>query len=110
MEHSVRDDQGATVIELHGDVDLESSPKTRTILLDCVAAGKPVYVDMARVTYIDSSGVASLVESFQSARAGGTGFTLVSVSEEVMRVIQLARLDKIFTIHASLDDARQAGD
>jgi hypothetical protein len=41
MEHSVRDDQGATVIELHGDVDLESSPKTRTILLDCVAAGAP---------------------------------------------------------------------
>jgi anti-sigma B factor antagonist len=110
MEHSVRDDAGAIVVELAGDVDLERSPSARTILLECVGKGKSVYVDMAGVTYIDSSGVASLVESFQSARAGGTGFTLISVSEEVMRVIQLARLDKIFTIHDSLDTARQAGD
>jgi anti-sigma B factor antagonist len=110
MEHSVRDDAGAIVAELAGDVDLESSPSARTILLECVGKGKSVYVDMAGVIYIDSSGVASLVESFQSARAGGTGFTLISVSEEVMRVIQLARLDKIFTIHDSLDTARQAGD
>jgi anti-sigma B factor antagonist len=110
MEHSIRDDGGATVVELAGDVDLESSPSARTILLECVGNGKSVYVDMAGVTYIDSSGVASLVESFQSARAGGTGFTLIAVSEEVMRVIQLARLDKIFTIHDSLSAARQAGD
>lgn len=105
MEHSIREDQGNTIVEFRGEVDLESSPKARTILLDCVGEGKPVFVDMSGVTYIDSSGVASLVESFQSARAGGTEFALVSVSEEAMRVIQLARLDKIFTIHASLGDA-----
>ena len=110
MEHSIRDEASAIVVELAGDVDLESSPSARTILLECVGKGKSVYVDMARVTYIDSSGGASLVESFQSARAGGSGFTLISVSEEVMRVIQLARLDKIFTIHDNLDAARQAGD
>jgi anti-sigma B factor antagonist len=110
MKHSILEDQGDFIVELRGEVDLESSPRTRTILLDCVGEGKPVSVNMSEVTYIDSSGVASLVESFQSARAAGTGFALVSVSDEVMRVIQLARLDKIFTIHANLDAARQAGD
>jgi anti-sigma B factor antagonist len=46
-----------------------------------------------------------LVEAFQSARKVGIRFALVSVSDAAMRVLQLARLDRIFSIHASLDDA-----
>jgi anti-sigma B factor antagonist len=57
------------------------------------------------VTYIDSSGIASLVEALQDARKRGSRFALVSVSEAVHRVLQLARLDKVFAIHASLADA-----
>jgi anti-sigma B factor antagonist len=105
MDHSIREDRGALVVSLSGDVDLESSPRARTILLDCVGKNKTVLVDMSAIAYIDSSGVASLVEAFQSARKAGNRFALVAVSDAALRVLQLARLDRIFPIHASLDDA-----
>ena len=105
MEHSIREDRGVLVISLSGDVDLESSPRARTVLLDCVNQKRTVLVEMSGIAYIDSSGVASLVEAFQSARKSGSRFALVAVSDAALRVLQLARLDRIFSIHPSLDDA-----
>ena len=61
-------------------------------------------MSISRVSYIDSSGVASLVESFQSARNAGLLFGLVAVSETALRVLKLARLDLVFPIHATLED------
>ena len=78
-------------------------------MLDCVGRNRTVLVDMSAIAYIDSSGVASLVEAFQSARKAGSRFALVAVSEAALRVLQLARLDRIFSIHASLDDALADG-
>jgi anti-sigma B factor antagonist len=102
MQHTLRVEQGALVIAFEGDVDLEHSPKARQVLLDGIAQGKSVLVDMSGVTYIDSSGVASLVEAFQVAKRGGSGFALVAVNPAALRVLQLARLDKVFVIHDTL--------
>ena len=104
MNCEIRDEGGVAVIALTGDVDLESSPKVRTALLDCVGMKRAVVVDMSGVSYIDSSGVASLVEAYQTAKKSETSFALVEVSPAAMRVLELARLDKVFTIHASLSD------
>jgi anti-sigma B factor antagonist len=101
----VREREGVVVIAISGDVDLDSSPKVRDVLLDCVGSKRPVLVDMSGVSYIDSSGVASLVEAHQSARKGKSTFALADVSQSAMRVLELARLDKVFTIHSSLADA-----
>jgi len=105
MKHEIRECGGQIVVAFEGDVDLETSPAARKVLLDCVGRRRPVLVDMSRVNYIDSSGVASLVESLQGARKAGITFSLVAVSEGAMRVFQLARLDKVFRIHTTLDDA-----
>ena len=105
MEHAVTRDGGATVVSFEGDIDLESSPEARRVLLDCVGRGGRVLVVLERVTYIDSSGVASLVEAFQRARRSHVDFALVSVGAGALRVLQLARLDKVFTIHETLADA-----
>ena len=104
MEHSIREEASAVVVAFEGDIDLESSRRAREILLECVGRKQPLLVDLSQVTYIDSSGVAALVESFQTARKGGMTFALVEVSEATMRVLQLARLDKVFTIFASVED------
>ncbi|MBC8158998.1 MAG: STAS domain-containing protein [Alphaproteobacteria bacterium] len=105
MKHEIRETGGASVVAFEGDVDLETSPTARKVLLDCVGQKRPMLVDMSAVTYIDSSGVASLVESLQAARKAGLDFALVSVSEAALRVLQLARLDRVFTIHATIEDA-----
>jgi anti-sigma B factor antagonist len=105
MEHEVKDAGGSVVIAFKGDIDLQTSPKARDALLGVVGSGKPVVVDLAGVGYIDSSGVASLVEALQTAKKGGHTLSLAAVSEGALRVLKLARLDAVFTIHDSVDDA-----
>ena len=102
MSCEIRHEGDVAVVALTGDIDLESSPKVRTALLDCVGLKQGVLVDLSAVSYIDSSGVASLVEAFQTARKSDTRFGLVSVSQPAMRVLELARLDRIFSIYESV--------
>ncbi len=105
MKHDVRQEGGANIVAFEGDVDLQHSPEARKVLLAAVAQGGALIVDLSAVSYIDSSGVASLVESFQKARKNNQAFTLVSVSEGARRVLELSRLDKVFTICETLSEA-----
>lgn len=90
-----------TVLALQGDVDLSRSPDARRQILACLDSGRHLLIDLSGVTYIDSSGVASLVEGYQTAKKKSLRFGLVGVSPAAMGVLQLARLDKVFPIHAS---------
>ena len=104
MKYNTKEVNPYTVIELHGEVDLSCSPEARKQILDSLSQKKHLLVDLSAVTYIDSSGVASLVEGYQTAKKQGVNFGLVSVSESAMNVLQLARLDKVFPIHASVEE------
>lgn len=105
MSYEIREVSGAAIVALTGDVDLQTSPAVRQKLLETLEKSKHVVVDLSGVNYIDSSGVASLVEAFQVSRKKGAVFGLASVSAAAMRVLSLARLDKVFTIHASVESA-----
>ncbi len=96
------------VIRLAGNVDLEHAPEIRQRLLDAVAGRGDIFVDLSEVTYIDSSGIACLVEALQAARNHGANLGLVAVSRQAMRVLELARLDMVFSIHNDLESALQA--
>lgn len=102
MTNAVSEEAGRLVVKLNGDIDLEHAPRVRELLLECVGREKDVVVDLAGVDYIDSSGIANLVEALQTANRQGTGFQLVSVTGQAMRVLQLARLEKVFAIHDDL--------
>ncbi|GAB4341434.1 MAG: STAS domain-containing protein [Candidatus Abyssubacteria bacterium] len=106
MEIDARREGDATVIRVSGDVDLDTSPKLRKALIDAVnKKHSPIVVDLSDVTYIDSSGVATLVESLQlSSKYGGT-FRLVGLNDHVSEVFKLARLQRVFMIYDSVDEA-----
>lgn len=104
MSYKVSTDGGYAIVHLTGDIDLSCSPEARKLILECLAAGKNTLVDLSGVTYIDSSGIASLVEGYQTARKKNLQFGLLAVSEPAMSVLELARLDKVFPIHASVAD------
>jgi len=110
MVYQVRTEGEMTIVALSGDVDLENSPQVRSVLLDSVGERRGILVEMSAVSYIDSSGIASLVEAYQSARRANTAFALVAVSDAAMRVLELARLDQVFSIHSSVSDALANGD
>lgn len=108
MDIQIEDRPPFRLVRLAGDVDLHSSPKAREAILECLRQKMPLLVDLSAVNYMDSSGVASLVEGYQTARKQGLEFGLVAVAQSAMNVLKLARLDKVFPIHASLEE-RLAG-
>jgi anti-sigma B factor antagonist len=102
MPYQVQQEGGYAIVRLTGDVDLSCSPDARKAILASLNRGEHTLVDLSGVSYIDSSGVASLVEGFQTARKKALRFGLVGVSEAAMSVLELARLDKVFPIHTDL--------
>ena len=95
------------IVSLGGEIDLHSSPDARRLILDGLQDGRPMLVDLGEVGYIDSSGVASLVEGFQLARQRRLDFGLVGVSPAALSVLKLARLDKVFPIYISVQERLQ---
>ncbi len=98
MSFEVTDTNGVTRVVLTGEIDLEQSPAAREAVLEAVGRGRSVEVDLADVSYIDSSGIASLVEGLQQARSHDVDFALCRVSDPVRKVLELARLDRVFTL------------
>lgn len=88
-----------TMIVVEGDIDLYSSPELRKAVLAAVPkAASGVGVVLGGVTYMDSSGVATLVEGLRSAKEHDKTFVLVSPSNAVMKVLELSRLDSVFEV------------
>ena len=108
MESRTRTEHGYTVLELEGEVDLSCSPEARKEILNVLKSGRHLLVDLSAVTYIDSSGVASLVEGYQFAKKMKLKFGLVGVSQSALGVLVLARLDKVFPMHASVAERIRA--
>lgn len=98
MPLKVHDENGALIVSLETRVDRRHSRTLRRRLGELLAQRRPVVVDMAKVEYIDSSGVACLVEALQTARDNATRFVLAAVSPPALKVLQLARLDEVFAL------------
>lgn len=88
---------------------MHESPALREALLAAVAA-RPgaVVADLSGVTFMDSSGVATLVEAMKAARAAGVAFSLCAMTGKVRDVFELARLDKFFRLVATRREALEA--
>lgn len=96
----------AVIVAPHGDIDLTASPALRHELKR-VQAQKPsrLVVDLAHVAYMDSSGVATLVEAMQTARRDRTRMVLCAMQDRVRSIFEIAKLDTVFTITSNVDDA-----
>src|SRR5438128_3169049 len=94
------------VLQLEGEIDLHVSPEVAESLRTMIAK-KPttVVVDLAKVTYLDSSGLAVLIEGMQNVREYGGKFALANVQESVQHIFDLARLDQVFQIFPDVDSA-----
>jgi anti-sigma B factor antagonist len=94
------------LVRVGGEVDMSWSQSIRKTILEALGKSDAVGVDLSAVSYIDSSGIAALVEGFQSARGKGQKFALVGSSAAVKAVLQLARLDRVFPMVDTLDAIR----
>ena len=83
---------------LSDEIDLDKSPQVRENIKDLIDKATTIEVQMSRVKYIDSSGIAALIEGMQLAKSNSKEFYLTDVSNEVMKVIELAHLDKFLKL------------
>jgi anti-sigma B factor antagonist len=89
-----------SIIDISGDIDLASSPQLRSNLLKELKDSKPsrLVLNLTAVRYIDSSGIASLIEGLKAAREAKVRFVLFGLNTTVREVMQLSKLVKVFEI------------
>ncbi len=106
MKVQIRNADNISIIDCAGDVDLYSSTHLREVLLNQIKSGIPsVLVNMTEVSYIDSSGIATLVEGLQLSRQSKTRFGLFGLRSNARSVLELARLHKVFNIFVDEKEA-----
>lgn len=107
MKIAARESKGSTILDVSGDIDLSHSPAMRKALLGEIKEKKvpKVFLNLKEVRYIDSSGIASLVEGLKASRDMGSRLILYGLSTSVREVMQLSRLQKIFEIYDSEEQA-----
>jgi anti-sigma B factor antagonist len=107
MQISARRHDKVTIFDLTGDIDFANSRELRQSVLHEIRENRPlrVVVNLSKVRYIDSSGVASLVEGLKASRDLGSHFILFGLSTSAREVLQLSRLIKVFEICESEDQA-----
>jgi len=96
-----------SVVHVEGDIDLKTSPELRSAILDLYEnrGQERVILDLAGVNYIDSSGVASLVEGLQEAKKRKARFILSALNDSPRHVLELTRLTKVFEITKTVEEA-----
>jgi anti-sigma B factor antagonist len=97
------------VLPLKGEIDLHVSPVV-TASLTAMIEKKPerVVVDLSNVTYIDSAGLAALIQAMQKVEAYGGKFLLAGLQETVRSIFEISRLDQVFRIFPDTDTALAA--
>tara|TARA_B100000959_G_scaffold55322_1_gene57684 strand:+ start:128 stop:463 length:336 start_codon:yes stop_codon:yes gene_type:complete len=109
MKIEVEERDGATVVVIEGDVDMSTAPELRQSLQRLVSDSKsPIFIDLSHVPYIDSSGLATLVECYQGTKRFKGTMVLTGLSETVMEVFRMTHLDKHFSIYQSLEEGVNA--
>jgi anti-sigma B factor antagonist len=102
-------DELRNVLPLYGEIDLNVSPEIAETFEKLVRSRPPrVVVDLTRVTYIDSSGLAVLIVGMQQVKEYGGKFALAGLQSDVRSILETARLDQIFTTYSAVDDALAA--
>jgi anti-sigma B factor antagonist len=105
MTSSRRTEKGTTIVDVVGQIDLGSSPALRKALLESLKETDSLAVNLIEVKYIDSSGIASLLEVLKEARQSKKRLVLFGLTAAVLQVLQLTRLTGVFEIRETEEQA-----
>jgi anti-sigma B factor antagonist len=106
MEIEIKDYKGVKVITVSGDIDMYSSPALREELIGHINTKISVMlVDFNRVSYIDSSGIATFVEALKHMKTYGGRLRLFGLPGGVKEIFGFSKLDKVFEICGDIEDA-----
>jgi anti-sigma B factor antagonist len=105
MNISIRKSDSVRIVDLQGDVDLGTSPDLRQTLFDLLGESPKLALNMKALRYIDSSGIATLIEVFKDAQRRQKEFVLFGISPAVQNVFRLTHVNRIFRIFDTEEEA-----
>ena len=108
IEITKKNDGGIIRLILKGYMDMNASPDVREVLTQYFDGGtKAIIVDLSAVPYIDSSGIATLVEGLQWSHSTQKKFRLVGLTPTVKDIFEIARLLQVFEVFSTQEEATQ---
>ena len=103
MEAKSIQQDGITIISVTGEINITTSPELKKTFEKNTS--KKVVVDLEKVTYIDSSGLATLVEMLKKMKGQGGSLGLSGMSDKVRSLFEITKLDKLFSVFKNQQDA-----
>lgn len=101
---SVEQRPDAVVVRVEGDVDLHSSAQVREAVDALTGSGLPLYLDLSRVGFLDSSGLGTLVGLQKRANLAHQFVALCGVGSQVRRILRITALEDVFTVLPEVPD------
>lgn len=109
LETAMRDIDGTRVLDVKGEIDVYTAPQFKEAVNDVLASGqKHLLINMAGVTYMDSSGFGALLSATKRLRPLGGGVTLIKCNSAIDRILRITKLNSIFGTYDDLGEALQA--
>lgn len=108
LSFSARSGPNAVIMDVVGQIDMGTSPALRKRLLESLNGAERLAINLTEVTYIDSSGIASLLEVLQGAQKSRKRVVLFGLTPAVLYVLQLTRLTGVFDIRETELQALEA--
>jgi len=106
MDVTVERVEKAHIVRVAGEVDMRTAPVLRKSLQELVESRAPfIIVNLSGISYIDSAGIATLVECMQQVRKYKSVFKLTEPRAETLEILELAKLDEVFDICSSDEEA-----
>ncbi|MDD5438600.1 MAG: STAS domain-containing protein [Candidatus Omnitrophica bacterium] len=106
MQIKVEDKNTVTICYVTGDIDINTAPDIKKTFDRVIQGKKPkVLVNFQSVNYVDSSGLATLVEFLKNIRAYGGKLKLCTMSPKIKSLFEITKLDRLFEIAPAEGDA-----
>jgi anti-sigma B factor antagonist len=95
---------GVAVLALRGEIDISTAPRLREAVQHAIESGVPIVLDMAEVTFMDSSGISTLVETAGVSRGLSSRVQIQRPSNQVRRILSLTGLADVFQLEPDRHD------
>lgn len=106
IETSLRHHNDVPVLDVTGEIDIYTTPQFKDAVSAAIDEGKPsIVINMTQVSYMDSSGFGTLLSATKRLRPVEGGLYLSGCNEAISRMLQITRLNTIFGIYATEEEA-----
>lgn len=107
---SLTDDGEQRIIHVSGEIDISTAPQLEACIMEALAVGPPVVVDLSGTTFLDSTGVTVFLRAYFSAGQIPEAIVLVGATGMVQRTLELTKVADALTVREDLPDAQPEPD